>query len=224
MTAWALIWAVSGHKMRNFFTCKPGSRINPGNTKQTKFNYATVANRKPLHQDVKPLLQQVSLAWENPIHLPGHSLQAPALGSAWVSPRSLPIATQTCLYDAPATPNRIRQGYRPGASNGAENCPRGVREAQGPSAPPCTLGTHAAGRPAPAQAGEPGVRRAGPATRLCLARSQRLPAVPSGRSAEPGPKVPQYALDWDLATRLLARPADNPHHLSTASSVSRAVS
>lgn len=107
MTAWALFWIVSGPKLRNFFTCKPGTIINPGSNKQTKFNYATVANRKPLQQDVEPLLHWVSLAWENPIHLPGHSLQGSGAG---VSPRSLPIAMQTYTYDSPATPDRIGQG------------------------------------------------------------------------------------------------------------------
>lgn len=182
--------------MRNFFTCKPGTRINPGSIKWIKFNYATVANRKPLQQAAEPLLRRLFLAWENPIHLPDHSLQAQALGSAQVSPRSLPIAMQTGLDDAPATPGRIRQGYRPGASNSAEELSPGRARGAGPIRPALSPRRPRSGPPAPARAGEPGVHRAGRATWLYLARSQRRPAVPSGRSAEPGPIVPQYALDW----------------------------
>lgn len=183
--------------MRHFFTCKPGTIVNPGSTKQTKFNYATVANRKPLQQDVKPLLRQVSLAWKKSYSssrpLPAGSSARVSLG---LSLRSLPIAMQTYLYESQATPDRIRQGYRPGASNGAEALFPGRAAAAGPIRPALYPQGPRSRPPRSVSGREPSVHRAGPATRLGLARSQRLPALPSGRLAEPGPKVPQYALDW----------------------------
>lgn len=182
MIAWALFWIVSGHEMRNFFTCKPGTIVNPGSIKQTKFNYATVANRKPLQQDVEPLLRQVFLAWENPIHLPGHSLQAPALGSAGVS---LSAVCQSPCRRVCTTPQQHPTGsgrvIGPGLATAQRNCPRGVPQAQGPSAPPCTLSAHGAGLPAPSRAGSrvstEQARPLGSASRAHSASPPYLPAA-----------------------------------------------
>lgn len=151
---------------------------------------------------MEPLLRQVFLAWEKSY---SSSRPLPAGSSAGVSPglslRSLPIAMQTYLYDSPATPDRIRQGYRPGASNGAEELSPGRAAGAGPIRPALYPQRPRSRPPRSVPGREPSVHRAGRATRLGLARSQRLPAVPSGRLAEPGPNVPQYALGWGLATR-----------------------
>lgn len=167
--------------MRHFFTCKPGTIVNPGSTKQTKFNYATVANRKPLQQDVKPLLRQVSLAWENPIHLPGHSLQAPALGSAWVS---LSAVCQSPCRRICTTPKQHPTGsgraIGPGLATAQRHCSPGVRQPQGLSAPPCTLRAHGARLPALSRAGSRvSTEQARPLGSASRAHSASLPYLPA---------------------------------------------
>lgn len=148
---------------------------------------------------MEPLLCQVSLARENPTHLPGHSQHAPALASARVCLRRLPIAVQTCLCDSPNNPGAgSGRATGPVLATPQRSRPRGV---PGPFAPPCPLGAHGAGRPVPGRGARYSQSRPGPATRLCLAHSQRVPAVPSGRPTEPGPKVPRYALAQVPETR-----------------------
>lgn len=130
---------------------------------------------------MEPLLRQVSLAWENPTHLPGHSLQAPAEGSAPVSLRHLPIAMRVCV--TPQQPGQDQAGSqaqrwqrRRGAGPGA--CRR--RRARPPRPVPLAPKEPAA----PSRAREPGVHRAGPArppgsaSRTHSAFPPYLPAAP----------------------------------------------
>lgn len=160
---------------------------------------------------MEPLLRQFSLAWENPPHLPGHSLQAPAQGSARVSPGRLQIATQTYLCDSPNNTGqdlaRPRgRGWQQRREAGPGACWR--RKAR-PPRPVLSAPTDPA---VPARAGEPGVPRAGLASGAHSASPPYLTTAPPS----PAPNLP--------ATRSPARPGDTQLHPRTASSVARAVS
>lgn len=121
---------------------------------------------------------------------------------------------QTCLCDSPKIPGAgSGRATGPVLATAQRSRPRGV---PGPSAPPCPLGAHGAGRPVPGRGARYPQSRPGPATRLCLAQSQRFPAVPSGRPTEPGLKVPRYALAQSPETHSqagLQTPAPPEHRL-----------
>lgn len=150
---------------------------------------------------MEPLLCQVSLARENPTHLPGHSQHAPALASARVCLRRLPIAVQTCLCDSPNNPGAgSGRATGPVLATPQRSRPRGV---PGPSAPPCPLGAHGAGRLVPGRGARYSQSRPGPArppgsaSRTHSAFPPYLPAAPPSPArkfrATPSPRARRLA-------------------------------